>query len=162
MGNYRRASQILSCSLVSYPLLTFRTYRLWDKTFGSPRVMAHKIETHKKHTEWQIRRIYRARNIIIHQGCCPTGARQLIQHLHTYYVNVIHNLIHDLETNPEWSIADSHEFRIFLYETLIARLRTYHEDPFSADCILEPKKLLGRTDDPPAWSSEKLRESHES
>lgn len=144
------------------PLLAFRTHRLWDKTFGNPTVMAHKIENHQKNTDWQIRRIYRARNIIIHQGCCPLGARQLIQHLHTYYINVIHNLIHDLEVNPEWSIADSHEYRIFLYETFLSKLRKYKENPFSAECILEPKRLLGRTEGPPAWDSEKLKEDHNS
>ncbi len=144
-----------------HPLLTFRTQRLWDKTFGSPTVMAHKIESHKKHTDWQIRRIYRARNSIVHQGCCPLGARQLIQHLHSYYIYVIHNLIHDLEMNPAWSIADSLEHRRLLYETLILKLREYHKEPFSAECILEPQCLLGRFEPPPAWNIEKLKEKHE-
>jgi len=65
--------------------------------FKSPQDLAGSIKLHNKNIEWQLCRIYRARNHIMHQGSHLFGLRQLIQHLHTYYATTIHVLIHDLK-----------------------------------------------------------------
>jgi hypothetical protein len=51
---------------------------------------------HARNVEWQLRRVYRARNQIAHQGEPPDNVRHLVQHLHTYYVLAVRTLLDDV------------------------------------------------------------------
>lgn len=42
---------------------------------------------------WQIRRIYRARNLIVHEGTTPTFAKVLIENIHDYLDTVVNALM---------------------------------------------------------------------
>jgi len=97
------------------PLLIYRISYLRKDIFGDPKILLEKLERHEKNIAWQIRRIYRARNYVMHKGVCPLQTRQIIQHLHSYYIVTIHNLIHDLKINSEWSINAALEHRLRLY-----------------------------------------------
>ena len=43
------------------------------------------FDNHKRRVEWQLRRIYRARNLIVHSGKMPYQLDSLIENLHHYY-----------------------------------------------------------------------------
>jgi hypothetical protein len=133
------------------PLLIFRIARLWKNIFENPEVFADSLKGHKQNMEWQIRRIYRARNHIIHQGNCLPGTRQLIQHLHTYYIVFINHLVHDLLTNDNWHIADALEHRYFLYNYLQERLRDYAINHLPLKSLLNPARALSGSVDESAW-----------
>lgn len=51
------------------------------------------ISNHTERLRWQIRRIYRARNIIVHTGNTPTYTSILIEHIHSYLDIILSTLI---------------------------------------------------------------------
>ncbi|MBF1802358.1 hypothetical protein [Alloalcanivorax profundimaris] len=52
--------------------------------FHSPKSVSDALEAHKVRVGWQIRRIYRARNMMVHEGITPTYIDVLIEHAHDY------------------------------------------------------------------------------
>ncbi len=87
----------------------------------------------------------------MHQGGHSFGLRQLIQHLHTYYITTIHALAHDLKGNPNWKIADAFEHKSRLYVHFLYRLRHYDDNPLCADSLLLPVLILQNRFEKPAW-----------
>ncbi|MEN6373333.1 MAG: hypothetical protein ABFD75_00960 [Smithella sp.] len=131
-------NSLLEISAVN-TLCVFRISRQW-KIFQDIKSIQKFIENHKQIVEWQLRRIYRARNNIVHTGTCAAGTSQLIQNLHTYYTLTINHLIHDLFKNPNWSIADSFEHRALVYNYFIKSLTK--DQPPSIEVILDPVKAI--------------------
>jgi hypothetical protein len=97
----------------------------------------------------------------MHTGVSPLGGRQLIQHLRTYYLSCVHNLIHDLSNHPQWTIGEAFEHRRELEELLNKRLVSFQTRPFPKEALLDPELLLFATNGDPAWSNEKLNEKHQ-
>ena len=61
--------------------------------FSSPEKAVEALNAHRLRLEWQIRRIYRARNIIVHSGQTPPYTRALIEHAHDYLDSVLSKLV---------------------------------------------------------------------
>lgn len=143
------------------PLLRYRFYSLRENMFRSPKTLSKKLKSHMKNIEWQLYRLYRARNYIMHVGACPPRIRQLIQHLHSYYILIMHGLIYDLRTHNGWGIEHAFEYRLMLNSMLFSRLKDFKNNPVSADELLYPSRLLVRKDDSPiqpAWGIKKDQE----
>ena len=106
------------------PMLTYRIYEI-RKAFTSngDEGIAKRVERHQKNVLWQVRRIYRARNHIVHSGSINIGLRQLVQHLHTYYLSSIRNLLHDLQYSNDSGIRDALERRKRVMELYIDNLK---------------------------------------
>lgn len=68
----------------SNPLARHRLYRL-NNDFKDPTNVLKTIGSHEKRVEWQIHRIYRARNYLVHAGRVPTYLDSLIMNLFEYY-----------------------------------------------------------------------------
>ncbi len=134
-----------------HPLLHYRIFSLREDLFKNPKKLKNGIERHRRDVDWQIRRIYRARNHIVHTGTCLPQNRQLIQHLHSYFIITTHALIHDLRNNQLWGIADAFEHRRNMYDYFITRLK--NSDPtISIDEIYNPLDMfLAKSDLKPAW-----------
>ena len=131
---------------------------LWS-TFSTQKTLKKKIENHHQKIKWQIRRIYRTRNQIMHSGACSSDIRQLIQHLHSYYILTIHNLIHDLKENKGWAIKDALEYRKSLYSYFIKRLEEAGKhQPISIEMILKPQLTLSQKAEHPAWANLSAKE----
>lgn len=75
------------------PLLRHRIFTL-RKAFSEPSRLAKLLRAHQTNIDWQLRRIYRARNQVVHQATRPLHLGQLIQHLHTYFSTVVRTLVH--------------------------------------------------------------------
>ena len=73
----------LYVSLKDFHLLRFRAFSLSEALSDSSSIKAI-IETHKKKVSWQIRRIYRTRNLIVHSGRTPKYTETLIENGHDY------------------------------------------------------------------------------
>jgi hypothetical protein len=61
--------------------------------FEDPKNMLNGLKTHSKRVGWQIRRIYRARNLIVHSGTTPSYTEMLIENTHDYLDTVINQII---------------------------------------------------------------------
>ena len=104
------------------PLLLFRVDNLKKGLFHSPRYLRDRLERHKQNIDWQLRRVYRIRNRIMHQGLVNIDTSQFYRHLHTYYINTIHEIIHILEKNPQWSLGHVFSDIMLDYEFFIGSL----------------------------------------
>jgi len=132
-------------------LMCYRTYCLRKWLSSGPKSVYHKLECHKQNIEWQLKRIYRARNRIMHQGICPRGSRQLIQNLHSYFIITFHNLIHDLLKKDIFGVSDAFEHRKLAYSYYVNRLRSDRTDQLSVKQILSVDLALCNFFDTPAW-----------
>lgn len=135
------------------PLLIYRISRLRDHMLRGPKDLGDALTAHKRNVEWQLRRIYRSRNHVMHRGTSPVGTRHLIQHLHGYVVITLHNTVHDLQLHPRWSIADTFEHRRLIYEHLLDRLGNYEGSALSVRALLNPSLALRQQRTPLAWVS---------
>jgi hypothetical protein len=147
--------------LKDHPLLIFRFFRSRKGPFSSAAEMQTMLTRHRQNVEWQIRRIYRARNSVAHEGVAPTTIRSLLQHLHTYFITAVRNLISDLHLHAEWTLPEALAHRRMMFEQL---LRCHGPDSSitpSIEVLLDPACLFGpAADHHPAWpSASKPRES---
>jgi hypothetical protein len=133
------------------PLLVYRIYHLWNDMFANADELSKSIKRHKKNVEWQLSRIYKTRNLLMHQGICPPYTRHLLQHLHIYYINIVHNLIHELKRNQSWGICDAFEHQFYLYEHFQSRLKNHKLKPLSKEELMEPILSLSISNGENAW-----------
>ena len=144
------------------PLLVFRIDRLRSNFLAGPTKLAAAIVRHQRNVDWQLRRIYRARNGIVHDGKRPSALRHIVQHLHTYLVLTIHNAIHDLKDNPEWDLEVAFEHRCRLLEEMLGQLKTDGHCTLSVDALLDPSLCLLPQTDSAAWPDLTASEGTES
>lgn len=105
------------------PLLIYRVGHLLNgKYFKDNKSISERIEKHYENVKWQLRRIYRVRNSLMHKGTCSHQIRPLVQHLQSYYVGAMNNLIHDLTKNPQWSINNALDNRYYLYDHYVSSI----------------------------------------
>ncbi|QCP60791.1 HEPN domain-containing protein [Pantoea sp. SO10] len=65
----------------------------YEAIMSSPKMITSGLETHSKRVSQQIRRIYRARNLIVHTGVIPTYTKILIENLHDYLDLILETII---------------------------------------------------------------------
>jgi hypothetical protein len=89
----------LDAQLNGFPLLKNRVgiYKQWCSNANEMQAL---LERHHKKVSWQIRRIYRARNSIIHNGEKPHQIEILVENLHSYLDSCIKG-ISDLIINKK-------------------------------------------------------------
>ncbi|MCA9094283.1 MAG: hypothetical protein KDA68_12400 [Planctomycetaceae bacterium] len=107
----QRGSQGI-CDLLKFarhPLLRFRIYLAWE-TFHDPKRFLTMLDHSKKRLEWQLGRIYRARNLLIHQGEESPFLVPLLDNLQNYLSMAIQRLIHELKQHPKWDVRHAIEY----------------------------------------------------
>lgn len=78
--------------LHNYHLLRNRTYKV-SEIFKDKEKLVEILEKHEKKLKWQIRRIYRTRNLIVHAGRTPLYLDVLIENAHDYLDQVLSQII---------------------------------------------------------------------
>lgn len=106
-----------------HPLLCHRIYRAW-KLFHDPEKLAADLKRSQSRLGWHLWRIYRARNLLVHQGIEPKCLPQLANHLQQYFSWTISRLLHGLARSPEWTARDSWHFWKSKADHLTATLTT--------------------------------------
>lgn len=78
------------------------------------------ISAHTKRLKWQIRRIYRTRNLIVHTGNTPHYTHSLIEHTHNYLDIVLNTLI-SLATPPNQinSVGEGFDYISLQYQSFL-------------------------------------------
>lgn len=77
----------LFSKLKDFELLRFRIFQL-NKLFSEPSSALKAIKRHQEKLSWQIHRIYRYRNTIIHSGASPVATGELVSGAHDYFDQV--------------------------------------------------------------------------
>ncbi len=114
---YEEKRKELYAELGDYPLLRNRIHKL-SSTLGSCTKLLKHLENHKKNIEWQIRRVYRTRNMVVHLGRSPKYINILIENTHDYIDQVISEITDMTISNYRiYDIEQAFEFgNILLYE----------------------------------------------
>lgn len=129
-----RKSEIYA-ELADFPLLKYRMYSLSEKLADPKKVLATLI-THKTKVEWQIRRIYRTRNLVVHSGDEPSFIGTLIENSHDYLDVALTNIIElSCKEYGISSLEQAFELGKIRYERFERFLRK--ESAFSAENILQ-------------------------
>lgn len=85
------AKKELCGTVASSPLMLMRFLRL-EKLISNPKSACKYLETHENRVGWQINRIYRERNSIVHKAEASPFLRGLIENSYVYYRSVILSL----------------------------------------------------------------------
>ncbi len=88
----------------NHELLVHRVYRLWKEYFRERDVLYRRIKRHVENVDWQIARLYRVRNAIMHQGSADTDLIYLSHHLNHYYRIAIHKCLGTLRENAQLTV----------------------------------------------------------
>ena len=83
--------KIYAC-LSTNPLLRIRVFEL-RKKLSDGKNIAKFLDTHKTRIEWQIKRLYRMRNIATHLGFEVSGTDIATNHLHNYFDYVVNYML---------------------------------------------------------------------
>lgn len=86
---------LVSC-LSQYPLLVYRL-RHYKQVLSSRKNLKKYLEAHRKRLEWQIMRIYRNRNMIVHDGSHFRYIDLILQNLHYYTDSLVDTIIQYIE-----------------------------------------------------------------
>ena len=94
---FREKRSELFAAMGNYTLLRNRTYKISEAINDKDNVIS-RLETHRMNVLWQIRRVYRTRNMIIHSGRTPKYLNILIENTHDYIDQVLSEII-DMTTS---------------------------------------------------------------
>ena len=125
----------LITDLLNYPLLRYRIEH-YAKQFSDRQELKKLLVNHRKRLEWQIMRIYRNRNMIVHDGSHFPYIELVVQNLHFYVDNLIDTI--------NYYVGKGYESLDIIYTMLSAK-------EFSYQIVLEKidgsKKVLPIGDD---------------
>lgn len=105
------------------PLVCNRMHYI-ERSFGNPKRILQTLNTHLKRIEWQIIRVYRVRNMIVHSYDALPYLDILIENLHTYIDQILNIIVYRIGIKPNLTINHlMHELRIELdsYKKLLAK-----------------------------------------
>lgn len=87
----------LMSQLDAYPLLQYRIYK-YSTLLSDPKKYKDFLSAHRERLNWHIMRIYRSRNMYVHDGTLFPYKDIIIQNLH-YYVDVLIDTINEYINN---------------------------------------------------------------
>jgi len=129
------------CDLLRFaehPLLRYRIYRSWE-TIHDPKKLSAMLALSKRRIEWHISRIYRARNLLVHQGVESPFLVPLLDNLQNYISMAVQRLIHELKMHPEWNVRHAIEYWKGKMEHILRSLDR-HPSVLTVDDFIDGKK----------------------
>jgi len=95
--------------LSQFPLLKER-FEYVSNLISSTNTIHDALKNHAERINWQIKRIYRTRNLIVHTGQTPSKTNILVEHAHIYLDTIINSLI-KLSSHPVEILSVAQGFR---------------------------------------------------
>lgn len=89
-----------------HPLLLYRVNRAWE-IFHDPVKLRTDLGRSSERLTWHLWRIYRARNLLVHQGVEHDCLPQLSNHLQQYFSWTLSRILHGLTIGSQWTARDS-------------------------------------------------------
>ena len=135
-----------------HPLICHRVFRVKAKMLDRPKSLAENLRFTRRNVEWQLKRIYRIRNEIVHRGSSsPRILRQLTQHLHTYLVTATQGIVYELDRQPRWSMRDALEHKRRLFDHVVSFFDSTDGTGVAVQALLNPMHCLESQREPFAW-----------
>ena len=88
LEKYKHLLLIILSNVEEYPLLTHRIKMYSEHIFADSQSIYEHLHRHGKRIQWHIMRIYRNRNMIVHNGAYMPYRDIIVENLH-YYVDVL-------------------------------------------------------------------------
>lgn len=104
--------------LEQYPLLKFRINTLHEN-FKDTKSSIDAFTMHANNLKWQIMRIYRTRNLIIHAGIVPFQTNLLVENIHTYLDLILETVNELAKQGKVKSIEESIKLQSLLYDNYL-------------------------------------------
>lgn len=105
--------------------------------------VAEYIEASRQRVEWQMLRLYRARNGVAHAAHRPAWIRDLIRHAHFYLTNLVAVAVNYREHSPTRSPVDIFTTRCGQYDSFVSLLRAGYAHVLQPQVLLRPTALFG-------------------
>jgi hypothetical protein len=116
-------------------LLRNRAYYL-GALLKNGKSMAKMLRSHDERVRWQIRRIYRTRNKIVHTGVTPSYTGILIENLHDYLDVIMSTLVNIASDGVRIStLEQGFKYVELQYQSYLNRLSSSQADTFSEEEI---------------------------
>ena len=114
-----------------HPLLRFRMYYAW-RSFHDPKIVKRELLGSKQRLVWHLERIYRARNLTVHQGRTPPFVSELVDRVQHYYTRCVSRVLADLREHTSWTVPTALERHRQRFQFVVQRLNgRSHEIPGS-------------------------------
>jgi hypothetical protein len=124
------------------PLLCYRLNAAW-RHYNSPSRLLDKFSASYQRIRWQIERLYRARNLLVHSGEQAEMTWRLLQQAQNYVSSSLSAVMRDMSRVDNWNVDDSLAYQSQAYEYVCKGLAA--SDP---SLIRHADVLPNRTDDP--------------
>jgi len=126
----------------SHTLLLWRTYCLWD-SFHSPENLRGAMRESHQRLDWQIGRIYRARNTLVHRGEESRLLPHLSNHLQYYFSTTISRLMHGISEKKDRTAREAAFRWCAHYDYVLDRLTLQPSELTVADILPRPERAHG-------------------
>lgn len=126
----------LLATVSGHPLLLYRVNKGWE-LLHCPKKWHADLAKSSQWLAWHLWRIYRARNLLVHQGVEPECLPQLANHLQQYLSWTLSRLLHGLDFGDGWTGKDSWTFWRSKSEHLLSSLETNPEGLMLEDVFPE-------------------------
>lgn len=112
----------LYAKLGDFHLLRYRIFCI-STELSNPINVKSRLDRHEKKVKWQMRRLYRARNLIVHTSQTPSYVGTLIENGHDYLDSIMFGVIKSSCSDYKIStIEQSFELTSVLYRKLISEI----------------------------------------
>lgn len=134
-SEFEAVSTELGAFAARSPLTTYRGFRL-HKAAEKISDLWKLVESHKTKVDWQLRRIYRERNRIIHQANPSPNVTTLILNLNEYFLVCLDTMFEVISRAPKNSNVDDVFTQIRLEQDYReSQVRTVSKDPLTSQNV---------------------------
>jgi hypothetical protein len=130
----------------SHVLLRYRLYRAWEE-LHDPGRLATKLDLSRRRIDWQLQRIYRARNLVVHYGEEPPMLPLLLDNLQYYTSLSLQKVIHGMKLSDDWGVKESVAYWSAKSRYVVEKLRKGPHELTPGDFLLGAGEPRGE----PLW-----------
>ncbi|MFZ7327823.1 hypothetical protein [Comamonas jiangduensis] len=121
----------LYAELRDFHLLRFRAFQISDLLSNKEKIL-NRINLHETKVKWQLRRIYRTRNLLVHSGSRSSYIETLVENAHEYLDQITFSaMMISCDSYQATSLDQIFEISNLKYQKLIKFLK--NEGPIRAD-----------------------------
>ena len=123
LSDFDEIRRSLYKDLKDFELLRYRVFRL-NEILSTPKNALIHIQEHQARVHWQLRRIYRTRNSVVHSGALPEYANMLVENAHDYFDQVF-DLSCKLSMGPNgfWDFEECFDYARWRYEQYVSDIK---------------------------------------